>query len=39
VEGEAIHHKDWHKKKKYLKYFDLFKIDNREAKVLCGTSW
>jgi sugar/nucleoside kinase (ribokinase family) len=37
VQGETIHRKDWNKKKKYLKYFDLFKLDNKEAKVLCDT--
>ena len=37
-QGGAMHHKDWANKSKYLKYFDLFKIDNKEAKTLCGAT-
>ena len=28
---------DWEKKREYLGFFDLFKVDNKEAKVLTGT--
>jgi len=32
-----ISHSNWPKKSEYLKYFDLFKFDNKEAELLFGT--
>jgi sugar/nucleoside kinase (ribokinase family) len=34
--GGKISHKDWAAKEQYLKYFDLFKVDDKEATVLTG---
>jgi sugar/nucleoside kinase (ribokinase family) len=34
--GGKISHKDWAAKDQYLKYFDLFKVDDKEATVLTG---
>jgi hypothetical protein len=34
--GGNVSHKDWAAKEKYLKYFDLFKVDEKEAIVLTG---
>jgi len=37
VENEGkISYEDWRAKEKYLKYFDLFKVDDKEAAVLTG---
>ncbi len=33
----SMYTKDWARKAQLLKHFDLFKIDNKEARVLCGT--
>ncbi len=36
VEDGQLRYQDWHEKTKYLKFFDVFKIDSNEAFVLTG---
>jgi sugar/nucleoside kinase (ribokinase family) len=36
IENGQMVYRDWERKKEYLKYFDLFKVDVNEARILTG---